>query len=307
LPKGSIRISRARGKHDERNILMRTVIARALLVPLLLAIPIASGCQTEAKKHLYKAEDLFEKRDLDGAKKELELSIKADPNSLDAHKSLAHIDEALGDSEGAAREYMAASTLDPADQKLLDKTRLYKQLQDLANSSGKALDDVKAGKVEQGVGELKDVLVQTRFATAREKAVAALAEAIPIIEKQGDQQMQDKKYTDAANTYEQGVRAAMLLARARKMETLGPEATPLMHKVNEAAKAAGTPDLTFKLFNDVIGVYPDDKTANIELAAVYLRKTPPDYDTAADLEERGGAPDDEVRKLRDQAKKHHHK
>jgi Tfp pilus assembly protein PilF len=286
---------------------MRTAIARALPVLVLLAIPVVSGCQTEAKKHLYKAEDLFEKRDLDGAKKELELSIKADPNDLDAHKSLAHIDEALGDQEGAAREYMAASALDPADQKLLDKTRLYKQLQDLANSSGKALDDIKAGKDEDGIRELKDVLVQTKFASAREKAVAALADAIPIIEKQGDDQMQAKKYADAINTYEQGVRAAMLLARARKMETLGPEATPLMHKINDAAKAAGTPDATFKLFNDLIGVYPDDKTANLELAQVYLRKTPPDYDTAADLEERGGAPDDEVRKLRDQAKKHRKK
>ena len=283
---------------------MRTAIARALPMLLLLTIPVVTGCQTEAKKHLYKAEDLFEKRDLDGAKKELELSLKADPNDLDAHKSLAHIDEALGDQEGAAREYMAASALDPADQKLLDKTRLYKQLQDLANSSGTALDDIKAGKDEDGVRELKDVLVQTKFASAREKAVATLADAIPIIEKQGDDQMQAKKYADAMNTYEQGIRAAMLLARARKMETLGPEATPLMHKINDAAKAGGTPDATFKLFNDLIGVYPDDKTANLELAQVYLRKTPPDYDTAADLEERGGAPDDQVRKLRDQAKKH---
>src|SRR5260370_10628000 len=151
------------------NTSMRTAIARALLVPLLLAIPLVSGCQSEAEKHLYKAEDLFEKRDLDLAKKELELSIKADPNNLDAHKSLAHIDDALGAQQGAAREYMAASTLDPTDQKLLDRVRLYKQLQDLANSSGKALDDIKAGKVEQGVGELKDVLMQTKFATAREK------------------------------------------------------------------------------------------------------------------------------------------
>jgi Tfp pilus assembly protein PilF len=286
---------------------MRTAIARALPVLILLAVPVVSGCQTEAKKHLYKAEDLFEKRDLDGAKKELELSIKADPNDLDAHKSLAHIDEALGDQEGAAREYAAASTLDPTDQKLLEKTRLYKQLQDLANSSGKALDEIKAGKVEDGVRELKDVLVQTKFASAREKAVAALADAIPIIEKQGDDQMQAKKYADAMNTYEQGVRAAMLLARARKMDTLGPEAAPMMHKINDAAKAAGTPDATFKLFNDLIGVYPDDKTANLELAQVYLRKTPPDYDTAADLEERGGAPDDQVRKLRDEAKKHRKK
>jgi tetratricopeptide (TPR) repeat protein len=283
---------------------MRTAIARALLVPLLMAIPLVSGCQSEAKKHLYKAEDLFEKRDLDGAKKELEISIKLDDTSLDAHNSLAHIDEALGDQEGAAREYEKASELDPADQKLLEKARLYKQLEDLANSSGKALDDIKAGKVEQGVGTLKDIMVTSKIPAAREKALTALSDAIPIIEKVGDQQVADKKYPDAINTYEQGIRAAMLLARAHKQDTLGTDADPMMHKMTEAAKAAGTPDATFKLFNDVIGVYPDDKVANIELAAVYLSKTPPDYDTAADLEERGGAPDDQVRKLRDMAKKH---
>jgi Tfp pilus assembly protein PilF len=283
---------------------MRTAIARALILPVLLAIPLVSGCQSEAKKHLYKAEDLFEKRDLDGAKKELEISIKADPNSLDAHNSLAHIDEALGDQEGAAKEYMAASTLDPTDQKLLEKAQLYKKLQDMANSSGQALDKIKAGKVEEGVGQLKDIITTSRIPAAQQKAVSALSDAVPIIEKVGDQQVADKKYTDAINTYEQGIRAAMLLARAHKQDTLGTDADPMMHKMTEAAKLAGTPDATFKLFNDVIGVYPDDKTANLELAAVYLSKTPPDYDTAADLEERGGAPDDQVRKLRDQAKKH---
>ena len=283
---------------------MRTAIARTLLLPLLMAIPLVSGCQSEAKKHLYKAEDLFEKRDLDGAKKELEISIKLDDTSLDAHNSLAHIDEALGDQEGAAREYQKASELDPADQKLLEKARLYKQLEDLANSSGKALDEIKAGQVEQGVGTLKDIMVTSKIPAAREKALSALADAIPIIEKVGDQQMADKKYPDAMNTYEQGIRAAMLLARAHKQDTLGTDADPMMHKMTEAAKAAGTPDATFKLFNDVIGVYPDDKVANMELAAVYLSRTPPDYDTAADLEERGGAPDDQVRKLRDMAKKH---
>jgi tetratricopeptide (TPR) repeat protein len=283
---------------------MRTSIARALILPVLLAIPLVSGCQSESKKHLYKAEDLFEKRDLDGAKKELELSIKADPNNLDAHKSLAHIDQALGDEEGAAKEYMAASALDPTDQKLLDQARLYKQLQDMANSSGQALDKIKAGQVEDGVAQLKVIITTSRIASAQQKAVNALSDAIPIIEKVGDQQVADKKYPDAITTYEQGVRAAMLLARAHKMDTLGTDADPMMHKMTEAAKLAGTPDATFKLFNDVIGVYPDDKVANMELAAVYLSKTPPDYDTAADLEERGGAPDDQVRKLRDQAKKH---
>lgn len=286
---------------------MRNAIARALILSVLLAVPLVSGCQSEAKKHLYAAEDLFEKRDLDGAKKELEESIKDDPSLLDAHKSLAHIDEALGDQEGAAKEYMAASALDPTDQKLLDQARLYKQLEDLENSSGKALDDIKAGNVQQGIGTLKDILMTAKIPAARQKAVAALSDSIPIIEKIGDQQMTDKKYSDALATYEQGIRAAMMLSRVHKSDTLEPDADPMMQKISDAAKAAGTPDATFKLFNDVIGDYPDDKVANMQLAAVYLSRTPPDYDTAADLEERGGAPDDQVRKLRDMAKKHRKK
>ncbi len=286
---------------------MRNAIARALILIVLLAVPLVSGCQSEAKKHLYAAEDLFEKRDLDGAKKELEESIKDDPSLLDAHKSLAHIDEALGDQEGAAKEYMAASALDPTDQKLLDQARLYKQLEDLENSSGKALDDIKAGNVTQGVATLKDILMTAKIPAARQKAVAALSDSIPIIEKIGDQQMADKKYPDALATYEQGIRAAMLLSRVHKSDTLEPDADPMMQKISDAAKAAGTPDATFKLFNDVIGDYPDDKVANMQLAAVYLSRNPPDYDTAADLEERGGAPDDQVRKLRDMAKKHRKK
>lgn len=286
---------------------MRNAIARALIPIVLLAVPLVSGCQSEAKKHLYAAEDLFEKRDLDGAKKELEESIKDDPSLLDAHKSLAHIDEALGDQEGAAKEYMAASALDPTDQKLLDQARLYKQLEDLENSSGKALDDIKAGNVTQGEATLKDILMTAKIPAARQKAVAALSDSIPIIEKIGDQQMADKKYPDALATYEQGIRAAMMLSRVHKSDTLEPDADPMMQKISDAAKAAGTPDATFKLFNDVIGDYPDDKVANMQLAAVYLSRTPPDYDTAADLEERGGAPDDQVRKLRDMAKKHRKK
>jgi tetratricopeptide (TPR) repeat protein len=286
---------------------MRTAIARALILVVMLAVPLASGCQSESKKHLYAAEDLFEKRDLDGAKKELELSIKADPNNLDAHKSLANIDEALGDQDDAAKEYMAASALDPTDEKLLEKARLYKQLEDLANSSGQALDKIKAGNVADGVAQLKDIIVTTKIPSAREKAVSALSDSLPIIEKVGDQQMADKKYADAVTTYEQGIRAAMLLSRAHKSDTLEPSADPMMQKINEAAKDAGTPDATFKLFNDVIGDYPDDKVANLQLAQVYLSKDPPDYDTAADLEERGGAPDDQVRKLRDMAKKHRKK
>lgn len=286
---------------------MRTVIARALILPVLLAIPLVSGCQSESKKHLYKAEDLFEKRDLDGAKKELELSIKADPNNLDAHKSLAHIDQALGDEDGAAREFQAASALDPTDQKLLNEARLYKQQEDLANSSGQALDKIKAGQIADGVAQLKDIMTSTRIASAQQKALGTLSDAIPIIEKLGDQQVADKKYSDAINTYDQGIRAVMLLSRAHKMDTLDPTADAMLHKINQAAKAAGNPDTPFKLYNDVIAIYPDDKTANLELAQIYLDRKPPDYSTAADLEERGGAPDDQVRKLRDMAKKQEHR
>src|SRR5260370_33511420 len=96
----------------------------------------------------------------------------------------------------------------------------------------------------------------------------------------------------------------MLLARGHKQDTLGTDADPMMHKMTETAKAAGQPDATFKLFNDVIGVYPDDKVANLELAQVYLRKTPPDYETAAELQEPGRAPHDQVRTLPYLAKKH---
>ena len=73
---------------------MRRAIAHALIIPILFAIPLLGGCQSESKKHLYKAEDLFEKRDLEGAQKELQLAIQADPNNVDAHKSLAPV--ALG-------------------------------------------------------------------------------------------------------------------------------------------------------------------------------------------------------------------
>src|SRR5260370_27466413 len=145
---------------------MRTAIARAPILVILLAMPLVSGCQSEAKKHLYKAEDLFEKRDLDGAKRELELSIKADPNNVDAHKSLANIDHLLGDEEGAGKEFMAASTLDPTDQKLLDQARLYKQLQDMANSSGEALDKINARKAEEGLPQPQNILLPSHNALA---------------------------------------------------------------------------------------------------------------------------------------------
>jgi len=137
---------------------------------------------------------------------------------------------------------MAASALDPPIRNCLTGSPLQ-ALQDLANSSGKALTISRRERSSRGVREQRTSWSRPVCHCPRKRR-SPLADAIPIIEKQGDDQMQAKKYTDAINTYEQGVRAAMLLARARKMETLGPEATPLMHKVNEAAKEAHTPDAT---------------------------------------------------------------
>jgi Tfp pilus assembly protein PilF len=283
---------------------MRRAIAHALIIPILFAIPLLGGCQSESKKHLFKAEDLFEKRDLEGAQKELQLAIQADPNNVDAHKSLAHIDEFLGDQDGAAKEYEAASALDPSDQKIMQKARMYRAIQEMVNNANKAVDQVKSGDAEGGMRALKDALMASKSKYLRDKTIGYIQQAIPIIVQQADQQVKDKKYQDAIKNYDQAIRGYMLMAEANQAHTMDPGADAVLHSANEAAKDGGTPDATFKLLNDVLTVDPDNKTANLELAQVYLRRTPPDYDTAADLEERAGAPDADVKKLRDEAKRH---
>ena len=283
---------------------MRRAIAHALIIPILFAIPLLGGCQSETKKHLYKAEDLFEKRDLEGAQKELQLAIQADPNNVDAHKSLAHIDEFLGDQDGAAKEYEAASALDPSDQKIMQKARMYRAIQEMVNNANKAVDQVKSGDAEGGMRALKDALMASKSKYLRDKTLGYIKQAIPIIVQQADQQVKDKKYQDAVKNYDEAIRGYMLMAEASQTHALDPGADAVLHSANEAAKDGGMPDATFKLLNDVLTVDPDNKTANLELAQVYLRRTPPDYDTAADLEERAGAPDADVKKLRDEAKHH---
>ena len=283
---------------------MRRAIAHALIIPILFAIPLLSSCQSESKKHLYKAEDLFEKRDLEGAQKELQLAIQADPNNVDAHKSLAHIDEFLGDQDGAAKEYEAASALDPSDQKIMQKARMYRAIQEMVSNANKAVDQVKSGDAEGGMRALKDALMASKSKYLRDKTIGYIKQAIHIIVQQADQQVKDKKYQDAIKNYDEAIRGYMLMAEASQTHTLDSGADAVLHSANEAAKDGGMPDATFKLLNDVLTVDPDNKTANLELAQVYLRRTPPDYDTAADLEERAGAPDADVKKLRDEAKRH---
>ncbi|HTY54181.1 MAG TPA: hypothetical protein VMB26_03215, partial [Candidatus Binataceae bacterium] len=108
---------------------------------------------------------------------------------------------------------------------------------------------------------------------------------------------------EAVKTYTLAINGYMYIAQANQ-KPLDPGADAIMHKVNEAAKAANQPDLTFKLLNDVLTADPDNKTANIELAQVYIRRNPPDYSTAADLMERAGASDAEVKAMRARAKSH---
>ncbi|MBV8134404.1 MAG: hypothetical protein JO121_02015 [Deltaproteobacteria bacterium] len=283
---------------------MRRAIARALIIPILFTMPLLGGCQSESKKHLYKAEDLFEKRDLEGAQKELQLAIQADPNNVDAHKSLAHIDEFLGDQDGAAKEYEAASALDPSDQKILQKARMYRAIQEMVDNANRAVDQIKSGDAEGGMRALKDALMASKSKYLRDKTISYIKQAIPILVQQAEHQVKDKKYQDAVKTYDEAIRGFMLIAEASQSHTMDPGADAVLHSANEAAKDGGTPDATFKLLNDVLTVDPDNKTANLELAQVYLRRTPPDYDTAADLEERAGAPDADVKKLRAEAKRH---
>jgi tetratricopeptide (TPR) repeat protein len=287
---------------------MRAGIARALIVLALTSIAVSltlDGCMSKAKRHLYAAEDLFEKQDLKGARSELEAAIQEDPNLLDAHKSLAHIDERLGDEEAAAREYDAASRLDPADSKLLAKARYYRLLKQMEDSIDEATGDIKAGKFDEGLTMLKDAIhqsVQSRSKVLRDKALEGLIKAAPMIAEQGDGLVAQKKYDDAVKTYDSAIRAYMLIAEANGKTQLDPAADKVLHSANQAAKDLGAPDRTFKLLNDVLTLDPDNKPANLELAQVYLSRQPPDYDTAADLMERGGAPDAEVKKLRAKAR-----
>jgi len=276
--------------------------ARLILVAAIAAAGLA-GCMSKAKRHLYAAEDLFEKRDLKGAKLELREAIKDDPDLLDAHKSLAHVDEYLGDEDGAAREYEIASRLDPADTKLLNKARYYRQMRELEGAAGKALDDIKAGQAEEGINILSGIAADTKHRGARERAVALLREAAPLIAEQGDSSYQAKKYDDAVKDYGLAIRAYVLTAEATGKLRLDPKAEPLIRSLSSAAATGGVQDRAFAILNDVVAFDPDNKVANAELAKAYLARKPPDYATAADLMERAGAPDAEVKSLRARAKR----
>ena len=73
---------------------MRSGMPRGLflLALTLITAPLAlGGCMSKAKKHLYAAEDLFEKRDLKGAQAELQEAIKESvesPAFADAGKTI---------------------------------------------------------------------------------------------------------------------------------------------------------------------------------------------------------------------------
>ncbi len=296
---------------------MRRAVARALIIPILLLLPVISGCQTKSEKLVFQANDTAKKamesspddreKLLEQSRDMLHEAVKDDPKNLDAWKLLGQLDEVLGHQDDAGKDFNEASALDPTDQKLMQKARMYRAIQEMVDNANKALDQIKSGDTAGGMAALKDALLATHSQSTRAKVTAVVAQAVPMVVQQGDQQVKDKKYADAVTTYDQAVRGYIMLAEAQGKHTLDPASDAVLHSANEAANSAGTPDATFRLLNDVLTFDPDNKSANIELAQVYLRRTPPDYDTAADLEERGGAPDAEVKKLRDEAKKHRKK
>jgi tetratricopeptide (TPR) repeat protein len=292
---------------------MRRGIARALIIPLLLAVALLSGCQSKSDKLVYQANEIAKKATQVGPKEEMQLleparaklleAIKLDPKNLNAYKLLGQIDDITGNSDEALKIWMKASELDPTNREILQHARMYQARQQMIDNAKSAVDQIKNGDVAGGMRSLKDALQATKTPQTRGKVIDILKAAIPEITKVGDQQVQDKKYTDAIKTYDQAIRGYMLLAVATKAQSLDPAANAVIHSANQAAKEAGTPDATFGLLNDVLSVDPSNKTGNMELAQVYLSRKPPDYSTAADLEERAGAPDADVKKLRDEAKR----
>ena len=291
---------------------------RALALALLAITLGVAGC-SPAKKHYNKAEDLLAKfqggdHDMNlvkEAQSELREAVKADPNLIDAHRSLANVDEVLHDYEEAGNEYMTASSLDPTDQKLRGKASYYRHLKQLTKQADSALDTVKSGDVTQGMADLKGALQEAGKANLSKATVDHmiddLRQAVVVVVQQGDQQAQQQKYMDAMKTYDQAVRSYMLLALATKQQKLDPAVDAVMHSAGQAAQKGGpqASQMLSALLNDVLTFDPDNKTANMELAQLSLHESPPDYSTAADLEERAGAPDAEVKKLRAAAKKHH--
>jgi tetratricopeptide (TPR) repeat protein len=286
-------------------------IPRPLALTALAIVLTAAGCQSSAKKHLYAAEDLFEKRDLKGAQAELREAIKEDPNLTDAHNSLARVDEYLHDTDEAGKEFMIASQQDPTNQKTMAKARYYRYLQQLSKQADTALDTVKSGDVTQGMTDLKGALQDAGKANLSKATIDHmiddLRQAVAAVAQQAEQQAQQQKYADAMKTYDQAVRGYMLLALATKQQKLDPAVEAVMHSAGAAAQKGGDQagQMFSTLLNDVLTFDPEDKTANMELAQLSLHQNPPDYSTAADLMERAGAPDAEVNKLRAAAKKHH--
>lgn len=296
---------------------MRKGTPRALALALLALVFAASGC-SPAKKHYNKAEDLlakFQAGDHDmnlvkQAQDELREAIKADPNLLDAHRSLANVDEVLHDYDEAGKEYMAASALDPTDQKMRGKASYYRHLQQLTKQADTALDTIKSGDVVQGMSDLKGTLQEAGKANLSKATIDHmiddLRQGVAAVVQQADQQVQQQKYADGVKTYDQAARGYMLLALATKQEKLDPALDAVMHNAGIAAQKGGpeAAQMISTLLNDVLTFDPDNKTANMELAQLSLHQDPPDYATAADLMERAGAPDAEVNKLRAEAKKH---
>ena len=192
---------------------MRSGTPRALALTVLISLALA-GCQSSAKKHLYAAEDLFEKRDLKGAQAELRESVKEDPSLTDAHNSLARVDEYLHDYDEAGKEFMIASQQDPTNQKTMAKARYYRFLAQITQQADKALDEVKSGDSDTGMKDLKAALQETKTQDSRDHVIADIKQAIPPIVQSGDQQVQQKKFVDAANTYQIAIRGYMYIAEA---------------------------------------------------------------------------------------------
>jgi tetratricopeptide (TPR) repeat protein len=283
---------------------IRRGIARAFVLFLIAGVAGLPGCTSKGRRHLSRAHELIEKHDLKGAQAQLRQAIEDAPALAGAHKSLARVDERLGDYGEAASEYQTAAKLSKDGRKLRIKARYCRRLAQIARKADKSLGRIEAGEAEQGMKGLRTALFATTDKTTRNRVLADINRAIPVLVRRGDMQAQQRQYVRAVKTYERAIRCYMLCAEAGSRNALDPTVDQVVRSAAAAARNVGAPDLAFGLLNDVLSLEPNNKSANLELAQLYLRHHPPDYKTAADLMERAGAPQPEVLKLRAEAKRY---
>jgi tetratricopeptide (TPR) repeat protein len=257
-----------------------------------------TGCISKDGQYLREGDRDLQNHNYGSAKTEYQRAIQDNPKLIDAQRGLADVDEIDDDVSGAARQWAIVSQLDRSDTRAFAKACYYKHLHDLVYATNRAITEIKAGQVDEGVNALRDVLSETRQKVVFGKAIEAAREAGPIIFGEADELVRQRKYFDAISAYATGLRDYVMIAEASHAPKLDPAADQLMKSLGAAAKEGNTPNSPLRILNEIIAYDPDENVAKAGLARIYLARDPPNYSAAANLLEQAGASDGEVRALR---------